>query len=366
MPAVNVLIKPASGNCNMRCRYCFYADEMENRSIPSFGVMDEETMECIVRELFRFAEGACMIAFQGGEPTLAGLHYFQRFSDAVNRYNTSGIPVSYAIQTNGYYLDRDWCTFFKNNRFLVGISIDGIGATHDAFRKDSAGQGTYTRVLRSAKLLQEENIPFNILTVVNRRTAMRIHRIYESYRKHGFEWQQYIACISPFDGKDGKEYDLDPEEYGRFLIELYNLWEDDYYHGKAPYIRQFDNYISILSGQEPESCEQRGICSFQSVIEADGSVYPCDFYVLDEYRMGNLKTDSFETIVERWQGSGFVQRSANKDSECLKCTYIGICRGGCYRNRLDSGRGVSCFCKGYKLFFDACIERLQKVAMHRR
>ena len=141
---------------------------------------------------------------------------------------------------------------------------------------------------------------FNVLMVVNGKTAPKIRRIYENFQKLGFSWQQYIACLDPISERQGQEeYSLSPEMYGRFLIELFELWDLDLRQGKQPYIRQFENYVGILLGQFPESCEQRGVCSFQNIVEADGSVYPCDFYVLDEYRIGNLNEDSFETIHER-------------------------------------------------------------------
>lgn len=204
------------------------------------------------------------------------------------------------MQTNGYALDDEWCHFFAENNFLVGLSVDGIKATHDAFRKDASGDDTYYHVLEKAECLKKAGVQFNVLTVVNSKTAPKIRRIYEQYRKLGFCWQQYIACLDPIGKLQGeKEFSLTPELYGNFLIELFELWEIDLKQGKQPYIRQFENYISILLGYMPEACEQRGICSFQNVVEADGSVYPCDFYVLDEYNLGNLNENSFEEIQKK-------------------------------------------------------------------
>lgn len=365
MPAIHVMIKPASGLCNMRCRYCFYADEMENRSQASYGIMSVETLENVIRETLAFAEGSCTIAFQGGEPTLAGLDFFRECIRLEQKYNTKNVVIEHALQTNGYVLDEEWCRFFAENHFLIGLSVDGIKATHDCYRKDAQGQDTYFRVLEAAKKLEAAGVDFNVLTVVNGKTAPKIRRIYENYKKLGFSWQQYIACLDPIGEAQGQqEYSLTPEAYGKFLIELFELWELDVKQGKQPYIRQFENYVGILMGRYPESCEQRGVCSFQNIVEADGSVYPCDFYVLDQWRLGNLNEDTFETIHKRRLESGFVEASYNHTEGCKSCRYFMICRGGCRRHREQTGdrTGENYFCESYRMFFDACLPGLKEIA----
>ena len=368
MPPIHVMIKPASGLCNMRCEYCFYADEMKNRNRRDYGIMSPQTLENTVQRALDFAEGSCTIAFQGGEPTLAGLDFYRKLLELEEKYNRKHLSISHALQTNGYALDREWCGFFAENRFLVGLSVDGIRATHDAYRKDSRGQDTYLRVLDAARMLREAGADFNVLTVVNARTAPKIRRIYEQYRKLGFRWQQYIACLDPL-GETGKtrDYSLKPEGYGQFLIELFDLWYLDLQKGKQPYIRQFENYVGILLGLQPESCEQRGACSCQCIVEADGSVYPCDFYCLDEYRLGNFNEDSVETILGRAEETGFLKNSQSNAETCRQCPYFFICRGGCRRHRDHEalpgcGEGENYFCRSYRMFFDACLGRLRETA----
>lgn len=368
MPPIHVMIKPASGLCNMRCEYCFYADEMKKRNRTDYGIMSPQTLENTVRRALDFAEGSCTIAFQGGEPTLAGLDFYRRLLELEEKYNTKKLFISHALQTNGYVLDREWCGFLAENRFLVGLSVDGVRATHDAYRKDSQGRDTYFRVLDAAGLLKEAGADFNVLTVVNARTAPKIRRIYEQYRKLGFRWQQYIACLDPL-GETGKarEYSLKPEAYGQFLIDLFDLWYLDLQKGEQPYIRQFENYVGILLGQQPESCEQRGVCSCQCIVEADGSVYPCDFYCLDEYRLGNFNEDSVETILGRAEETGFLKNSASHAETCRQCPYYFICRRGCRRHRdhealTGCAEGENYFCRSYRMFFDACLGRLRETA----
>lgn len=367
MPVMNVMIKPASGMCNMRCTYCFYADEMRSRQQGLLGIMSQETQENVIRETLRFARKECTIAYQGGEPTLAGLEYFRRGVALANQYNVNGVRLHYALQTNGYALDEEWCRFFHDNHFLIGLSIDGIKATHDACRRDAGGQDTYLRVLEAAGLLAAHGVDFNVLTVVNAKTAPRIRRIYSQYAKQGFRYQQYIACLEPMGEKwGGQDYSLTPEAYGRFLIELFELWDIDFMQGRQPYIRQFENWIGILMGQRPESCEQCGVCNIQNIVEADGSVYPCDFYALDEYNIGNLNRASFEEIYQNREKLGFLESSENHCRSCRECRYFSLCRGGCRRHRegmeAPEGGFGNYFCRSYRMLFDRYYDRMCEIA----
>lgn len=367
MPVIHVMIKPASGLCNMRCKYCFYADEMEKRETSSYGIMTEGTLENVIRETLRFAEGECTIAYQGGEPTMAGLSFFKKSVEFQKQYNVNHVTIHNALQTNGYAVDEEWCRFFAENNFLVGLSVDGIKATHDCYRKDAAGQDTYFRILDTAKRMEQYGVEFNILTVVNGKTAPKIRRIYEQYARLGFKYQQYIACLDPIgEQPGGHEYSLTPRAYGQFLIDLFELWEIDLTKGKQPYIRQFENWVSILMGQMPEACDQRGLCNLQNVVEADGSVYPCDFYVLDDYRIGNLNEDTFDRIYENREKLGFIEQSKNHDRGCLECPYFALCRGGCRRHRegmeLPEGGCRNFFCEAYKMFFDRHYDALCRIA----
>ena len=348
----------------MRCKYCFYCDEMAKRETANYGRMSLDTLETIVRKVLEYADGACTFAFQGGEPTLAGLDFYRSLIDFQKKYNTKHMLISNAIQTNGYAVSEEWADFLAENHFLAGLSLDGIKYTHDAYRIDAAGRETFGRVMKTAKLFDEKKVEYNILTVVNRRTAGRISRIYDFYRKNHWRYQQYIACLDPL-GEEARsrEYSLTPEIYGDFLVQLFELWYFDLQKGQQPYIRMFENYISILLGYEPESCDQRGVCSVQYVVEADGSVYPCDFYVLDQYRMGNINEHSVDELIKRGQEIGFVENSLKKPDDCEQCSYAFLCRGGCRRNREVVGDSVrNYFCPAYKKFFRYALPVMERIA----
>lgn len=366
MPAISVLMKPSSGMCNMSCDYCFYRDEMQKRMKETYGFMSEQTLKNVIRKTLLKAEGSISYAFQGGEPMLRGIEFFQKAVSFEKQYNKNNIKVLNSLQTNGYLIDEQWCKFFKENDFLVGVSVDGTQEIHDRYRHTRLGQGTFDRIYRNTKLLDRYGVDYNILTVVTQETARNIADIYKFYKKCGWQYQQYIACLEPIDDERGKyQYAVSPEQYGEFLIELFELWYADYQKGSQPYIRQFDNYIGILLGYWPESCEQRGTCGIQNVVEADGSVYPCDFYVLDDYLLGNLNHNTLDDINEKRKEIQFLERSVRLSDQCKECRFLSLCRGGCQRNREYSCRDngyVNYFCKSYEMFFSACIDKMKLLA----
>lgn len=358
MPPVNLLIKPASSLCNMKCNYCFYIDESEKRCQSSYGLMTDKTLKNVIRKGVLYAKGACTIAFQGGEPTLSGLDFFKRMVHYVKQYNKNNIKISYALQTNGYGINEEWCEFFHKHNFLIGLSVDGTEAIHDMYRHTSDGKGTYQRILKTAELFDRYHIDYNILTVVHREVAENITDIYMEYKKKGWKYLQFIACLDSLGEERGKdEYSLLPEAYGKFMIRLFDLWYQDFLQGEQPYIRQFENYIAIQMGYLPESCEQCGVCTVQHVVEADGSVYPCDFYVLDAYNLGNLNQVSMKDIQSRREKVNFIQRSVSIPKECENCQWKTLCKGGCYRNR--DGLSHNYFCESYRMFFGACYEKMR-------
>lgn len=365
MPPLSIMIKPASGACNLRCRYCFYADEMSRRKVASYGMMDESTLENVIRKALDAADGMCAVAFQGGEPTLAGLPFFERAVALLKQYNYKGLTVSSSIQTNGLLVDGRWAEFFARNHFLVGLSLDGPKEVHDRYRVDQEGRGTYNRVLRTAQLLEKHGVEFNILTVVTKQTANAIGRVYGFFNRSCLDYQQYIPCMDPLEEAGGPQpYSLGVQEYGSCLCRLFDLWYADAERGRMKYNRTFFNYLSILQGGPPESCNMQGRCSRQYVVEADGSVYPCDFYVLDPWRLGNLNTDGFDQLDRRRTELGFIQQSQAAAEDCRHCRWYGLCRGGCRRDRPAGEDGTlqkNRYCEAFQRFFEHAVPRMQQL-----
>ncbi len=360
MASIQILVKPASGLCNLKCRYCFYCDEMEKREVSSYGFMSLDTMESVVQKAFSYADESVGFLFQGGEPTLAGLPFFESVMELENRYNVNQIPVTNSIQTNGIGLSEEWARFFARNHFLVGLSIDGTKYTHDAFRMDSLGAGTFSEVTRTAELFTRCHVEYNVLTVVHKRTALSIPKIYSFYKKKHWFYLQFIPCLDPIEEDAGIfPYSLTPEDYGMFLCRLFELWYADFLEGRQPYIRQFENYIAILMGMPAESCDMCGGCSIQFVTEADGSVYPCDFYVMDSWKLGNFLEHSLEELLESQRAKAFVDDHVGERIACAGCQYHALCHGGCKRHWSTNH---NYFCKSYKMFFETALPRMREIA----
>lgn len=366
MPALSLLIKPASGNCNMRCRYCFYADELDNREIRSYGKMSLDTMHTIVDKAMEYGDYECTIAFQGGEPTLAGLDFYRDLVAYVTAHeNPKKLKIHYALQTNGYLINEEWAEFLGKNHFLVGVSLDGLKEIHDRYRLDAAGKGTYQRVISAIRLLEKHQVEYNILTVVTAATARNGQKIYNYFKKNHFGYQQYIECLDPIGEEPGQhEYSLTPEKYGEFLKSMFDAWYLDMRSGTYVYNRYFENLMMIMAGQQPESCNMRGVCGKQWVFEADGSVYPCDFYALDQWCLGNINKNSFEEMDQKRDELGFIQWSMRQQEDCQKCRWFGLCRNGCRRNRepvTAENTNRNYFCKSYQMFFEYAYPRLREI-----
>lgn len=366
MPPISVMLKPASGSCNMCCRYCFYEDELKNRSVVSYGMMSMETTEALIRETLVYAEGLCTFGFQGGEPTLRGLEFFKAFVALVEQYNTKHITIQYALQTNGLLIDEAWADFFVAHQVLVGISLDGTKEINDCNRLDSHDKSTFTRVMHTIQLLKRKGVAFNILTVVTSQTARRIEKIYHFFMKQNLPYHQYIPCLDPFGEARGQHpYSLSCEDYGKFLIKLFDLWYADREKGVFVYNRHFENLAGMLQGRPPESCAMGGMCSRQLVVEADGSAYPCDFYMLDGYKLGNFNQNTMEELFAQEEEIGFIRKSQEGHEDCKACEYGWICRGGCRRDRqpaqLDAPLETNYYCQAYRQFFAHALPKIRNL-----
>lgn len=354
---LNLMIKPASGRCQMRCTYCFYADETKERDVSDCGIMSEQTLSTLLDKVFCYERQAVSFVFQGGEPTLAGLSFYQTFLSLVQKKNFRHIPVCYSLQTNGYCIDARWAKFLSDNHFLVGLSIDGISDTHDTFRKDASGMGTYSRALHAAERLSAAGCSYNILTVVTKPVASKIKEIYTDYRLRGFTYQQYVPCLDSMHDTDRKPWSLDSAAYEIFLKELFALYCKDMLQGRYVYIRRFDNWCAMAGGRAPEECSLCGRCTPQLVIEANGDAFPCDFYSIDSHKLGNILEHSIqELFASPAAGQFFLPWKI--PSECLSCRWRFLCRGGCPRER-DAEKNK--YCSGLRSFFACAYEDMVKV-----
>lgn len=360
-----MLIKPASGLCNFRCRYCFYADVTNLREVKSYGIMTPQTQEAMIEKAFSEAKESVSFAFQGGEPTLAGLDYYKRHIELCNIYNKKHIRVFHSIQTNGYLIDEEWADFFYRNQFLVGVSLDGPKEIHDAYRVGSNGRGTFADVMRAISILKKKHVEFNILCVVTNFAAKNATKLLKFFLNNEFGYLQFIPCLDPFENVDPAESSLSVENYSKFLVTSFRFYYENNRSGKQLSIRNFDNYLSLLLGYPAENCGMNGVCNAYFVIEGDGSVFPCDFYVLDRYRMGNVHSDKLSEMLKGEVASAFVRESYPVSEECTSCKWFRLCRGGCRRYREPFADGLpqlNCVCESYRHFFEICFPQLEEMA----
>ena len=248
----------------------------------------------------------------------------------------------------------------------MGISLDGPKELHDLNRLDGKGNGTYNRVLRAISILKKHCVEFNILTVVTPAPCRSIRKTYSFFQRNGFDYQQYIPCLDPLGENRGQhDYSLTCKAFGQFLKDLFDCWYEDACRGHLTYNRYFTNLLIILTGQQPEACGMLGRCGMQYVVEADGSVYPCDFYMLDEWRLGNFLTDTVTDIDRKREERKFIQMSMEVNENCHPCKWYPLCRGGCRRDREPMVNGhlqKNYFCEAYYEFFEYAYPRLAQLA----
>ena len=348
MKHISFLIKPASSTCNMRCRYCFYADVAEHRETANHGIMDAATIQAVVDRAFALGPDAeVTFAFQGGEPTCAGLDFFRSFCAYVDAHRAQQ-TVHLAIQTNGYLIDDTWATFLAQHGFLVGVSIDGYPEMHDWLRPDARGAGTMDRVLDAVVALRRAGADFNILTVLTDQLARHPQKLYRFYRQHKFDFVQLIPCLPGLD-EASDEYSLEPESFASFYKTFFRLWLEDFKRGEHMSVTLFDNVIPLFAGMYPQQCGMLGACAPQFVVEGNGDVYPCDFYVLDRFRLGNIRTDSLEDMSTCDALRAFLDEPRRACSMCATCPFERICHKNCKRLNTCYYREDYC---GYRDFLE--------------
>ena len=366
MKQLTFLVKPASSLCGLRCRYCFYEDVAKCRETKSMGVMTRET----ARNLLCFAAQASQsgdviqITFQGGEPTLAGLDFFQDFVAMEREFIPSGVTVHHSIQTNGMAVTQEWADFFRENQFLVGLSLDGSRDFHDALRVDLQGKGTWNRVVSALERLDKAGVETNLLCVVTGPMARSPQKVYQSLKKLGNHPLQFIPCLDPLEVPRGSmPYSLSPQRYGHFLCGLFDCWYRDWQAGRYVSIRLFDDYLRMLAGMPPSTCAASGACGSYLVVEGDGSLYPCDFFVLDEWYIGNINHMGVEEAMGSPQSLKFLDRGRARPDGCQTCPYLAVCRGGCPRDWTTFGpQGENYYCPAFREFFDYALPRLHQAA----
>lgn len=332
MKHISVLIKPASSLCNIRCKYCFYANVSSLREVRSFGRMTAEVTQKMITNIFADLEDGdqLTLAFQGGEPTLAGLSYFKQVVSLVEQQEKR-VQVNYAIQTNGILINERWCEFLRDHHFLVGLSIDGHPLYHDLNRLDTKGRGTFHKVIHTKQLFDEYGIDYNVLCVLTNPLAKEAKKVFRFIQEQNLDYVQFIPCLDDLDSQQKNSYALTPKRFAAFYHQMLEAWLEELKKGHYISIKLFDDLLNLLVNRQMTACGILGNCQVQYVIEADGSVYPCDFYVLDEYRMGYIQEQTLRELFEQDISKAFLCEKPQPSKTCQSCPFQSMCRGGCKR-----------------------------------
>jgi uncharacterized protein len=348
----SLLIKPASAVCNLDCSYCFYLDREADpyKALPARR-MTLETLERLVDTWLFYSFPASTFAFQGGEPTLAGLPFFETLVGYQKQYGRNGQSVSNSIQTNAILIDDDWARLFKEYNWLLGVSLDGPEKLNDLYRYNKEGRGTWRRVIQSIETLQKHHVEFNCLCVLSQANVDKPRELYRFYRSLGVDNMQFIPLAEFAPGGAPQPFTITPAQYGKFLCDIFDLWWPD---RRKVRIRFFDNTAEALAGMKPGTCTMHETCDSYVVVEYNGDVYPCDFFVEDAWKLGNMTLDSWSEIARRQRRFNFASKKTIAHPECQICEYQSICHGGCPKYRHGpNGRfeELDYFCSAYKMIF---------------
>jgi uncharacterized protein len=381
-PAYHVLAKPTGAVCNLDCKYCFFLSKEMLYPGSRFRMADE-LLETYIRQLIeshRVPE--VTIAWQGGEPTLMGLDFFRRSVEYANKYKKPNQTINYSMQTNGTKLDDEWCAFFKEHNFLIGISFDGPPDVHDTYRVNKGGQGTFDQVMRGLDYLKKHDAEFNILCTVHAANVDRPVEVYRFFRDElGAQFIQFIAIVErvtegilpianagwgettggeqrPLYVQEGDlvtERSVTAEGYGRFLIGVFDEWvRRDV--GQV-YVQMFDVALGAWVGQPGAVCVFAPTCGNALAIEHNGDLYSCDHFVEPDYLLGNIKdTHMIELVASEAQRKFGQDKMDTLPRYCQECEVRFACHGGCPKNRFietpDGESGLNYLCAGYKAFFN--------------
>ena len=364
-PAVHVLAKPTGAICNLACSYCFFLDKELLYEGSRFR-MSDEALDSYIRQLIEaHRTPQVTVGWQGGEPTLMGVDFYRRAIALQEKYRKPGMTFENTMQTNGTLLTDEWCEFFAENNYLIGISIDGPRDLHDAYRVNKRGEGSFDKVMRGLRLLQQHGVEYNILTTVNRINGDYPLEVYRFLRDDaGTDWMQFIPVVERVDehghsadlrGSYASDRSVGPDQFGRFLIDVFDEWVR--HDVGSVFVQTFEASLRNWMGMESSGmCVFNETCGLGVALEHNGDLYSCDHFVDQEFRLGNISDVDMRTMVASEQQYRFGQdKRDGLPQYCLDCDVRFACHGECPKNRFsvtpDGEPGLNYLCAGFKSFF---------------
>jgi uncharacterized protein len=359
--AFHIMAKPTGSACNLNCDYCFFLKKEKLYAGSGFR-MSDEVHEAYIRQLLEAHQvSQVTVAWQGGEPTLMGLDFFRRSVELQKKHAKPGTRIENTFQTNGILLNDEWCRFFHENNFLIGLSMDGPKELHDAYRKDKGGRGTFERVVRAAHLLQKHKVEINILCTVNRKNADHPLEVYRFFRDElKARYIQFIPIVERDnetgyqEGNKVTDRSVQSEQFGRFLIQIFDEWVKK--DVGNTFVLNFDGALAGWLAMAGTVCIFGPTCGLGMALEHNGDLYSCDHFVEPDYYLGNiLKTSMIDLVGSEKQRRFGQDKKDSLPRYCRECEVLHICNGECPKNRFletpDGEQGLNYLCPGYKAFF---------------
>jgi uncharacterized protein len=364
-PAFHLLAKPSGSACNLDCAYCFFLDKAALYPGSKFRMSDTMLEEYIRQTIESHQAEVVNLAWQGGEPTLMGLDFYRRALALAEKYRRPGMSFLHTLQTNGTLLDDEWAVFFKENNFLIGISLDGPRQLHDVYRVDKGGRPTFDRVMRGVRLLQKHGVEFNVLTTVNRVNADYPLEVYRFLRDEtGTTWMQFIPVVERInangltlyqEGTAVSERSVLPDQFGRFLCTIFDEWvRQDV--GRV-FVQTFEATLRNWLGMPTSGmCVFNETCGTGPALEHNGDLYACDHFVEPKFLLGNIESTHILELIASPQQVKFGQDKRDELPRlCRECEVRFACHGECPKNRFlvtpDGQPGLNYLCTGFKQFF---------------
>lgn len=359
-----VMAKPVGSRCNMRCAYCYYLEKGRYSSHERQTRMSYALLEKLVRQTIQGSPGPTVsFTWHGGEPTLAGLEFYQKAVELEKRYLPRGWQAWNNLQTNGLLLNDAWCRFLKENRFDVGVSIDGSQAVHDTHRRDLSGAPTWERTRKAIARLRKAGVEPDLLCTVNAATVRDPLGVYRALRDTGCGWVQFIPIVVRREDGSFAPESVTPEGYGAFLTAVFREWVT-HDLGKLD-VQLFAETARILAGGEASLCWMAPTCGRVLIAEEDGAVYSCDHFVDPAHRLGTLAADRLDKLADSPFQRAFGQaKQETLPPTCKVCPHLALCNGGCPKDRFPSpdGRpGPYYLCAGLRACFDVAVPVLRQV-----
>lgn len=385
-----VMLKPVSSICNLACEYCYYLEKNNlyktDRPADKF-IMSDELLERFVEEYINSqTQPQVLFTWHGGETLMRPLSFYKRAMELQKRY-ARGRQIDNCIQTNGTLLNDDWCRFFKENNWLVGVSIDGPQEFHDEYRRNKQGLPSFIKVMQGINLLNKHGVEWNAMAVVNDFNADYPLDFYNFFKEIGCHYIQFSPVVerilphqdgrnlaSPMENEGGKlsDFSITPEQWGNFLCTIFDEWVKE--DVGTYYIQLFDSTLANWMGEQPGVCTLAKTCGHAGVMEYNGDVYACDHFVFPEYKLGNIYSNTLVSMMYGEEQQAFGANKMNAlPTQCKECEFLFACNGECPKNRFDttvSGEpGLNYLCKGYYQFFSHVapyMDFMKNELMHQR